>query len=107
MDELTGELKTSASCGIEDVLMKLIKETINFFVELLVEINSCFQQDYFPHELKTAKNYLISKKHKRSGRLKYRAISILTGVLNFFEIIIKHRLENYCVQNNLFFRKSI
>lgn len=99
--EVIGELKNSASPGVDGIsthCVKLISEHIVLPLEHI--INRCFSVGYFPRVFKSAKIIALHKSGDKANPENYRPISILNSFSKIMEKIMKRRILNYLDTNN-------
>ena len=100
---ISGSLKASHSCGVDDVDPCIAHEFISLVADPLSSIlNSSFRTGLIPCELKSAKVIPLYKSGDRDNFINYRPISILPYFSKFIEKIVHNRLYDYFDKFNLF-----
>ena len=99
---ISGFLKASHSCGVDDVDPCIAHEFISLVADPLSSIfNSSFRTGLIPCELKSAKVIPLYKSGDRDNFINYRPISILPYFSKFIEKIVHNRLYDYFAKFNL------
>ena len=99
---ISGSLKASHSCGVDDVDPCIAHEFISLVADPLSSIfNSSFRTGLIPCELKSAKVIPLYKSGDRDNFINYRPISILPYFSKFIEKIVHNRLYDYFDKFNL------
>ena len=79
-----------------DIPVNLLKESIDTYLTLLTEIiNSSFEQNEFPNELKLPDIIPIFKKKDLINKGGYRPVSILSHMSKVFEGLIYKQIDNF------------
>lgn len=107
-------MKGDSALGKDGISIKLVKKTINYIVDILVNIfNQIINDGIFPESFKTAIITPIHKSGSSDNINNYRPISLLNTFSKMFEKAIKNRLLIYLEENNLLpnnqfgFRKNL
>jgi hypothetical protein len=88
---------------IYDISSKVLKISIDFIsYPLHIIINSCFEEGYFPEQLKKSKIVPIFKKGNKEEVQNYRPIAIVPALSKIFELAIKIRLTDYFDKQGFF-----
>jgi hypothetical protein len=86
------QLANSNTKDIYDISSKVLKISIDFIsYPLHIIINSCFEEGYFPEQLKKSKIVPIYKKGNKEEVQNYRPIAIVPALSKIFELAIKIR----------------
>ena len=76
--------------------VNLLKNTIEYLAApLSFVVNKCFEQGYFPDQLKIARVVPVHKREDINQPSNYRPISILPAVSKVFEALLKTRINGY------------
>ena len=79
-----------------DIPINLLKGSIDTYLPVLTEIiNSSFEQNEFPNELKLADVIPIFKKKDPLNKENYRPVSILSHMSKVFERLIYKQIDNF------------
>ena len=83
-----------------DIPVNLLKESIETYLPVLTEIiNSSFEQNEFPNELKLADIIPIFKKKDPLNKENYRPLSILSHMSKVFDRLIYKQIDNFIKKN--------
>jgi hypothetical protein len=97
------QLANSNTKDIYDISSKVLKISIDFIsYPLHIIINSCFEEGYFPEQLKKSKIVPIFKKGNKEEVQNYRPIAIVPALSKIFELAIKIRLTDYFDKQGFF-----
>jgi hypothetical protein len=97
------QLANSNTKDIYDISSKVLKISIDFIsYPLHIIINSCFEEGYFPEQLKKSKIVPIYKKGNKEEVQNYRPIAIVPALSKIFELAIKIRLTDYFDKQGFF-----
>ena len=100
--KIVQSLKSSKSCGHDDISMHLLKKIIFYIVSPLTHIcNLSFTSGVFPNSLKIAKVIPIYKKDDPSQMNNYRPISLLPAISKILEKIAYERLYKFLNENHI------
>ena len=100
--QLVLNLKSSTSCGYDNLSSKVLKQIIPGIAHPLVTlINRSLSEGIFPDALKTAKVIPVYKNGESDDINNYRPISLLTTLSKIFEKVIFKRIYNFIDSNNL------
>uniref|UniRef100_A0A1B6GB31 Reverse transcriptase domain-containing protein n=2 Tax=Cuerna arida TaxID=1464854 RepID=A0A1B6GB31_9HEMI len=95
-------LKSTSSCGIDDMSAKLLKFCINEVCGPLTDIiNKSLTQGIFPSKLKTSKVYPLHKQGSKKELQNFRPISLVPTASKILEKIILTRILDHLNVNNL------
>lgn len=95
-------LKNKKSCGLDEIPMQVIKNSLEYIIDPLVYIlNLMLQTGIFPDDLKKAKIKPLFKKGSKSNVSDYRAIALLPNFSKIFEKVIYKRLLDFLNKYNL------
>ena len=87
--QITTQLTSKNSAGVDDISINLLKYSIEFIAEPLSKIINCsFDTGIFPDKLKIAKVCPIFKSGDKDIISNYRPISILPSFSKFFEKLV-------------------
>lgn len=90
------------SQDIYGLSVKLLKGSIPCLANpLSVLVNRCFEEAYFPDELKLAKIIPAYKKGDKEDHNNYRPIAILSAVSEIFESLVRTRIVSFLEKNSL------
>jgi hypothetical protein len=102
------QLANSNAKDIYDISSKVLKISIDFIsYPLHIIINSCFEEGYFPEQLKKSKIVPIYKKGNKEEVQNYRPIAIVPALSKIFELAIKVRLTDYFDKQGFFSERQI
>ena len=100
-------LKTTSSCGYDDIPPTLVKHlSPHLLCPLTMMINQTLKTGIFPDQLKIAKVIPIHKKDDKTVLSNYRPISILPAISKIFERTIHEQFQHYFTENNLFYESQ-
>ena len=100
--KLVALLKTSPSCGNDDISATVVKSIITEIADpLCFIINLSFASGRFPDLLKIAKIVPIHKSEDKLQVTNYRPISILPFFSKIFERLMYNRLLKYLTQKSI------
>ena len=95
------ELRSTHSCGLDDISPQLARPTLDFVSAPLAHIINCsIANGIVPNDLKVAKVIPIFKSGERNKLNNYRPISILPYFSKFFEKVMYQRLTTYFTARN-------
>ena len=96
MNEFASQMKTSHSCGLDEIDPILISASIPCIAQVLSDlINYSLSSGIFPEQLKYAKVIPIHKSDNTHVISNYRPISILNYFSKLFEKVMHTRLYKY------------
>lgn len=99
---VVSKMKKKSSQDIYGFSVRIVKEIIQCLAHPLSDlINRCFEQGYFPEELKVARVIPVHKKGDRDSLDNYRPISILPALSKIFESLLRKRLTAFLEGNSL------
>lgn len=102
VEKVVSNMVNKKSCGYDEVPIGIIKENIDILAEpLSLFFNECFEENIFPEQLKIAKILPIFKKGSKTDPKKYWPISLLPTLSKIFEKLLKNRLVQHLIQNNV------
>ena len=94
-----------SSSGYDDIRIKIIKLTHEFYVEILAHlINMSLLQGIFPNELKIARVTPIFKANDPLLVKNYRPISVLPAFSKIYEKIFYNRILKFFNQHNVLYK---
>ena len=100
--EIISSVKTSSSCGLDNINVKILKLGINHLLPSITHIiNLSIASQTFPVDWKTAKVIPLHKKKDVSHPENYRPVSLLSSVSKVCEKAIFIQLVTYFESNNL------
>ena len=100
--EISRQLRSSVSCGIDNIKPHLAKATIQAIAPLLSEIINCsFINGVVPSDIKIAKVVPLFKSGTKNKINNYRPISILPYFSKYFEKAMHNRLTDYLTKFSL------
>lgn len=110
-DEIIAVLKTIRpykSPGTDNIPNILLKRLPEKGIQALMNIfNSCLIIGYFPQSWKIARVIPIAKPGKdKSDPKNYRPISLLNTIGKIFEKLLKIRIDNFVVENNIIIKEQ-
>jgi hypothetical protein len=106
VNRIIKSLKSKNSRGYENILVKILKMSVSFFLSPLTYIcNKTMSMGKFPDQLKYAVVRPIYKKSSEVIISNYRPISILTSFSKIFEKLIYTRLYDH-ISTNTFITKQ-
>lgn len=96
------DMKMKMSHDIYGLSVKLLKRSILCLANpLSVLVNRCFEEAYFPDELKLAKIIPVYKKGDKEDHNNYRPIAILPAISKIFESLVRTRIVSFLEKNSL------
>jgi Notch-like protein len=102
IENIIRSLKSSNSCGYDEVPSKLLKSCSYFISALLNFIcNGALFTGVFPARLKYATIRPLFKKGNKNDMSNYRPISILTSFSKLFEKVLQTRLLKHLTGHNI------
>lgn len=99
---IMNSLKQNASLGHDKISLRLLKSLGSSFIHYITGvINDNFSRGIFPDSLKLAKVLPLYKDSDPKNCDNYSPISVLSVLSKISETVIKIRLENHLISNNL------
>jgi hypothetical protein len=100
--EIVKSLRSSQSCGYDEIPCKVLKCSLPCIISPLVYIcNMSLTNGMFPTQLKFSQINPLFKKGNKSEMANYRPISLLTSFSKIFEKVIFNRLRDYVNNYNI------
>jgi hypothetical protein len=107
IENIIRSLKSSNSCGYNEVPLKLLKSFSYLISSLLNYICSrTLFTGVFPDKLKYATIRPLFKKGNKDDKSNYRPISILTSFSKIFEKVLKTRLLKHLTYHNILVKEQ-
>ena len=102
--KIVNNLNNKKSQGMNDIPIKIFKASYNNIkLPLLKLVNMSFSQGKFPEILKIAKVIPLYKKEDKYLTENYRPISILSYISKIIEKLMKNRLNNFLIKNEILY----
>ncbi|UYV62957.1 hypothetical protein LAZ67_2002616, partial [Cordylochernes scorpioides] len=104
IEEIIDKINVNKAPGQDNISNNMIKNAFQLILPILHSLfNKCIQIGYFPKKWKTAALKIIAKPGKTNYELakSYRPISLLSNFSKILEKILKNKIYEFYIQNNL------
>ncbi|UYV79312.1 hypothetical protein LAZ67_17002102 [Cordylochernes scorpioides] len=104
IEEIIDKINVNKAPGPDNISNNMIKNAFQLILPILHSIfNKCIQIGYFPKKWKTAALKIIAKPGKTNyeSAKSYRPISLLSNFSKILEKILKNKIYEFYIQNNL------